>query len=239
MVTDAHKQKLDRDGYCVIRRLLDEAKTVPVRARMEKLWNGHHDYGWPHRHLQTSDPDDRDTPGGNYRSGSLASVQDRGGLRRLHEESQTGGRDGGAARGPVKRYTDQTIFKPAVFKAGRSFFYHQDSFYWKLRPKVCLNCWIALDEVAPAHPLENPVPRAVRFPIYGPWLDTILKLGGKLPLPATSTIAGPTSASMFTEFHQSLADNACTTGSSIVTPSGVVPLCGIHSTCPFSISNFQ
>ena len=50
--------------------------------------------------------------------------------------------------GPVKRYTDQTIFKPGVYKAGRSF-YHQDSFYWKLRPKVCLNCWIALDQVAP------------------------------------------------------------------------------------------
>ena len=50
--------------------------------------------------------------------------------------------------GPVKRYTDQTIFKPSVFKAGRSFYY-QDCFYWKLRPNVCLNCWIALDEVAP------------------------------------------------------------------------------------------
>ena len=46
----------------------------------------------------------------------------------------------------MRHYTDQTIFKPAVFKAGRSF-YHQDCFYWKLRPKVCLNCWVALDRV--------------------------------------------------------------------------------------------
>ncbi len=48
--------------------------------------------------------------------------------------------------GPVRRYTDQTIFKPGVLRANRSF-YHQDSFYWRLKPKVCINAWIALDTV--------------------------------------------------------------------------------------------
>ena len=149
MVTEEHKQQLDRDGYCVVRGLFDKAETAPVRARMEELWNGQHDYGWPHRHLQTWDPEDRDTPGGNYRSGSLQLPSK---IESVFDDFTGNPRLVGAMEallgGPVKRYTDQTIFKPSVFRAGRSF-YHQDSFYWKLRPKVCLNCWIALDEVAP------------------------------------------------------------------------------------------
>jgi hypothetical protein len=116
---------------------------------MEELWNGHHDYGWPHRHLQTWDPEDKDTPGGNYRSGSL---QQPAAIESVFDDFTGNPKLVGAMEalldGPVKRYTDQTIFKPGVYKAGRSF-YHQDSFYWKLRPKVCLNCWIALDQVAP------------------------------------------------------------------------------------------
>ena len=147
MVTEAHERQLERDGYCVVRRLLTEAETRPVRTRIEELWNGYHDYGWPHRHLQSWAPDDRDTPGGNYRSGSLqlpsmieSVFDDFTGNAKLAAAMET------LLGGPVKRYTDQTIFKPAVYRAGRSF-YHQDCFYWKLRPKVCLNCWIALDPV--------------------------------------------------------------------------------------------
>ena len=30
---------------------------------------------------------------------------------------------------------------------GNRSFYHQDSFYWRLRPRVCINAWVALDEV--------------------------------------------------------------------------------------------
>lgn len=40
------------------------------------MYEGRHDYGWPNPHLQTGDPEDRDTPGGNYRSGSLQRPAD-------------------------------------------------------------------------------------------------------------------------------------------------------------------
>jgi hypothetical protein len=106
---------------------LTEAETTPVRARMEELWNGHHDYGWPHRHLQTWDPEDKDTPGGNYRSGSL---QQPAAIESVFDDFTGNPKLVGAMEalldGPVKRYTDQTIFKPGVYKAGRSF-YHQDA----------------------------------------------------------------------------------------------------------------
>jgi len=148
-VTEAHKEQLDRDGYCVVRGLYSEEETQPVRARIEDMYEGRHDYGWPHRHLQSWDPEDKDTPGGNYRSGSL---QQPAAIESVFDDFARNGKLIAAMEdllgGPVRNYTDQTIFKPAVYKAGRSF-YHQDCFYWKLRPKVCLNCWVALDQVAP------------------------------------------------------------------------------------------
>ena len=145
--TAEHVMQLDRDGYCVIRGLYSEEETRPVRARIEAMYEGRHDYGWPNRHLQTWDPEDRDTPGGNYRSGSLQMPPL---IESVFDDFTGNPKLVGAMEallgGAVKRYTDQTIFKPAVYKAGRSF-YHQDCFYWKLRPKVCLNCWVALDRV--------------------------------------------------------------------------------------------
>ena len=53
--------------------------------------------------------------------------------------------------GPVVKFTDQTLMKSAHNpspQGGRSY-YHQDSYYWRIDPRLGCNCWIALDEVGP------------------------------------------------------------------------------------------
>jgi ectoine hydroxylase-related dioxygenase (phytanoyl-CoA dioxygenase family) len=47
--------------------------------------------------------------------------------------------------GPVKRFTDQALIKSKEID-GNSY-YHQDSYYWHLKPELGCNSWIALDEV--------------------------------------------------------------------------------------------
>jgi len=141
------KARFAEDGYCIVRGLYTPEELEPVRNRLEELWEGRHDYPWPNEKLSTNDPNDRNTPGGNYRSGSLqlpASLESVFSTfarnARLVSVMET------LLGGPVKPFTDQTIFKPGIQKANRSF-YHQDTFYWRLRPGVCINAWIALDEV--------------------------------------------------------------------------------------------
>ena len=135
------------DGYCIVRGLYGPEEVQPVRRRLEELWEGRHPYPWPNAFLAATDPTDRNTPGGNYRSGSMqlpAAMEtvfhDFAYNPKLVSVMQA------LLGGPVRHYTDQTIFKAGVHRAERSF-YHQDTFYWRLKPKVCINAWVALDPV--------------------------------------------------------------------------------------------
>ena len=139
-------EAFEKDGFCVIRGLYTREEVEPVRARLEEFYEGHHSYEWPNEHLRALDPTNKNTPGGNYRSGSLQrpavleeTFREFAYSQKLISAMET------LLKQPVKLYTDQTIFKPGAVKAGRSFF-HQDGFYWKLRPKACINAWVALDD---------------------------------------------------------------------------------------------
>ena len=147
MISAEEQARFQRDGYCVVRGLYTLEEVKPVRDRLEEFYEGKHTYGWPNEHLRSFDSDDRDTAGGNYRSGSLqrpASIEETFHTFAYNPklivvmEQLLGG--------AVKLYTDQTIFKPGAIKAGRSF-YHQDGYYWRLKPGACINAWVALDEV--------------------------------------------------------------------------------------------
>lgn len=142
----AELEAFEKDGFCVIRGFYSRDEVAPVRARLEEIYEGHHNYDWPNEHLRALDPTNRDTPGGNYRSGSLQrpavleeTFHDFAYNTKLISAMEI------LLKEPVKLYTDQTIFKPGAIRAGRSF-YHQDGFYWKLRPKACINAWVALDD---------------------------------------------------------------------------------------------
>ena len=100
MVTEEHKQQLDRDGYCVVRGLFDDAETVPVRdpdgRALERL---------PRLRVAAPAPADLGprgprTPPAATTAPAPCSFRPshRVGVRRLHRPSQAGGRHGGAAR---------------------------------------------------------------------------------------------------------------------------------------------
>ena len=139
--------QFQRDGYCIVRGLYSVEEVLPVRRRLEDLWEGRHDYPWPNDFLASARPEDRNTPGGNYRSGSMqlpAAMETV--FHDFAHNPKLVSAMGLLLRGKVRHYTDQTIFKAGALKAERSF-YHQDTFYWRLRPKVCINAWVALDRV--------------------------------------------------------------------------------------------
>ena len=145
-VEESHLDQFAADGYCVVRGLYTPAEIRPVRKRLEEFYEGRHEYEWPNQQLRSFDPENRDTPGGNYRSGSLqrpASLEsvfhDFAYNKKLLSAMEA------LLGGQVAIYTDQTIFKPGEIRAGRSF-YHQDGYYWRLKPKACINAWVALDE---------------------------------------------------------------------------------------------
>ncbi len=139
--------QFNRDGYCVVRGLYTPEEVLPVRKRLEDFWEGRHEYPWPTDHLAATNPEDRNTPGGNYRSGSM---QLPAAMEKVFHDFAYNQKLISAMEallgGPVKHFTDQTIFKAGALKEERSF-YHQDGFYWRLRPRACINCWVALDEV--------------------------------------------------------------------------------------------
>ena len=53
--------------------------------------------------------------------------------------------------GVVKRYTDQCLIKTAWIKEAQGLrtYYHQDSYYWLLKPQFGCNVWIPGDPVGP------------------------------------------------------------------------------------------
>jgi len=132
------------EGYTVVRGLISREEAARVRARMMELLEG--DHNWPVNHFQVLDPSKYRTAKGGYVAVGVQQpakaeqvfrdVADHPNLQAAMEQ---------LLGGPVKRFTDQALIKNKEID-GQSF-YHQDSYYWHLKPELGCNSWIALDEV--------------------------------------------------------------------------------------------
>lgn len=146
--TDA-KRQYEVEGYTLARGLIAPSLLAPIR---EVLLGFAEDYqGFPpQNHFQILDPrkyrgkSGDPIPAGVQRPAShspaFAAVAD-------HPDLQAAMAD--LLGGPVRRHTDQALIKWGWLtegQGGRSY-YHQDSYYWRLAPRLGANAWIALDEV--------------------------------------------------------------------------------------------
>jgi ectoine hydroxylase-related dioxygenase (phytanoyl-CoA dioxygenase family) len=109
-----------------------------------ELLDGQHQ--WPARHFQTLDPAKYKTANGNYLPiGVQEPASQEEVFKRMAYHANLQSAMSQLLGGPVKRFTDQALIKNKTID-GQSF-YHQDSYYWHLKPELGCNCWIPLDNV--------------------------------------------------------------------------------------------
>jgi hypothetical protein len=138
------------EGYTVVRGLIPAELLKPVRDCMIQIMHGDHD--WPSEHFQVLDPTKYRNPKGGYVTGGIQLPARRSEtFRRIADHPELQAAMSQLLGGPVQRFTDQALIKTAWIKeeqAGQTF-YHQDSYYWHIDPRLGCNAWIALDDVGP------------------------------------------------------------------------------------------
>jgi hypothetical protein len=148
-LTAAHKQQYDADGYTLVRGLIPAAELAPLR---EILIGFENDYqGWPPRsHFQVLDPNRyRNGVGEPVPIGVQQPAKHSDLFRRIADHPNLQRAMATLLGGAVVRFTDQSLIKWGWLKEtqGGKSFYHQDSYYWNLDPKLGCNVWIPMDEV--------------------------------------------------------------------------------------------
>lgn len=148
-LTAAHKQQYDADGYTLVRNLVPATELAPLR---EILIGFEHDYqGWPPRsHFQVLDPERyRNDTGESVPVGVQQPARHSDLFRRIADHPNLQRAMATLLGGEVVRFTDQSLIKWGWLKEaqGGKSFYHQDSYYWRLDPKLGCNVWIPMDDV--------------------------------------------------------------------------------------------
>src|SRR5687768_6269122 len=136
-------------GYAYVPNLIPRELMAAIRESMLALMHGETG-DWSIDHFQILNPDKYKNPKGTFvpvgvqgpaqASETYRAVADHPNLQAAMRE---------ILGGPVSRYTDQCLVKSAWITepdAGRTF-YHQDSYYWLLKPEAGCNVWIPCEEV--------------------------------------------------------------------------------------------
>jgi phytanoyl-CoA hydroxylase len=156
-----------RDGYVVVRALLDRARVLGLRERAERL-------------LAEDDPERN--PHAPFlqkafsRSGDLRFAKLSGLLERDPEFSEVFSSDAFVdvvelLIGPrARRFRDVLVVKPA--RTGGKLSSHQDSAYWDVEPMALVSAWVALGDVdAEQSPLTITPATHGRLVEHGIFLD--------------------------------------------------------------------
>lgn len=143
-IDSAYLRMYEEKGFTVLRSIIPRDEVARLRQRLIEVAQGNHH--WPAHHFQVLDPNQhRDPEGRAVPIGVQLPADQEPIFQRMANHPRLQKAMATFLGGAVKRYTDQALIKwPQV--EGRTF-YHQDSFYWQLPPKVGCNAWIALDEV--------------------------------------------------------------------------------------------
>jgi phytanoyl-CoA hydroxylase len=147
-----HQLRQYRDeGYTVVRGLIEPELMAAVKAELMRIMHGEQDR-WPIEHFQILDPEEYKNPkGGVVPVGVQLPAKNHEDFRRVQSHPNLQAAMSQILGGPVKPFTDQALIKSAWIKEddGGQTFYHQDSYYWLLKPERGCNVWIPCDDVGP------------------------------------------------------------------------------------------
>ncbi len=143
-------QQYAAEGYTFAPGLISAGELAELRQVLVEIVQGQRDETWPQRSLQVANPEQFTNPrGGPLAWGVQLPSRHHPAFAAVAGHPQLAGAMAQLLGGPVQQHTDQALIKhPGMeqYDGGRTF-YHQDSWYWKLAPKLGCNAWIALDEV--------------------------------------------------------------------------------------------
>ncbi|MCG3147427.1 MAG: hypothetical protein PCFJNLEI_00867 [Verrucomicrobiae bacterium] len=143
-ITSQQQQQYRDEGYTVVRDLIPRDAVAAVRTRLLELLED--EPAWGKKHFQVLDPAKyRNAKGQLIPVGVQSPASQEAVFRGVADHPNLQAAMAQLLGGPVKRFTDQALIKNKAID-GQSF-YHQDSYYWQLKPELGCNCWIALDEV--------------------------------------------------------------------------------------------
>lgn len=132
------------EGYTVARGLISRAEAERTRTRLLSFLEKTPD--WPKKHFQVLDPKKFRNPKGEYLPvGIQGPAQADPLFKAIADHPRLQAAMAQLLDGPVKRFTDQALIKHHQIN-GQSF-YHQDSYYWHIKPELGCNSWIALGDV--------------------------------------------------------------------------------------------
>lgn len=148
-----HLARYQRDGFVLVRGLIPPELMSPIKRVMLDLMGGEQ-AGWDVGHFQFVDPKRFRAPGGAMIPGGVQGPAQHKGPEAAHFRAVADHANLRAAMsellgGPVTRFTDQALMKSAWIndpQGGRTYF-HQDSYYWHLKPRSGCNAWIPCDRV--------------------------------------------------------------------------------------------
>ena len=148
VTTEKQRSQYKEEGYTLVRNLIPADELKSVRALMvDLLENNKH---WPESHFQILDPTlYKNKQGGFIPLGIQLPAKQSEIFRAIADHPKLQSVMSELLGGEVARYTDQALIKSTHIKEaqGGATFYHQDSYYWHIEPKLGCNAWIALDEV--------------------------------------------------------------------------------------------
>lgn len=143
-ISESQLEQYKDEGYTVVRGLVSRDEAASIRKRLMDFLNGDHD--WPANLFHVIDPSKyRNAKGGPIPNNIQQPAKRDTVFRSIAEHANLQNVMTQLLGGPVKLFADQAILKCKDVD-GQSF-YHQDSYYWQLKPAQGCNSWIALDEV--------------------------------------------------------------------------------------------
>jgi len=141
--TADHVETYKNEGYVLIENLIPADLIDAAFQRALQVIEGEHE--WEPRHFQMVDPE-------KYRNGNgdpiPIGIQRPGLVEDVFADVANHPNLSAAMSelldGPVELFTDQIGMKHGFLneeQGGRSY-YHQDSYYWKIKPELGCNCWL-------------------------------------------------------------------------------------------------
>jgi len=141
-------QQYRDEGYCLVRNLIPSAVGAAVRQRTLAVIADLP--AWGNRACQVLDPQRYQNHAGQpLPAGIQLPAQEEAVFQTMADHPNLATAMGQLLGGAVQRFTDQVGIKHGCIKEaqGGCSYYHQDSYYWHIKPELGCNCWISLDSV--------------------------------------------------------------------------------------------
>lgn len=148
-LTAEQQRQWAEDGYVVVRNLIEPALMHALKLELDNLMNGLYE-SWDVGHFQFADPKKIQAPNGKMVPGGVQGPSGRGApFTPICDHPRLQSAMAQLLGGPVRRYTDQCVLKSRYLtnEQGGQTYFHQDSYYWHIRPQAGANVWIPCEPV--------------------------------------------------------------------------------------------